>query len=106
MAGERRERVEFFCLGNFSRLFECLVGNLFLRHSDFVIFLIIRSIRGIRGRLIPHQLVSIRIHSWLSTSFRPQKIFENFAPPFPEKELRDGTPRKVKKIIIDFICEQ
>ncbi len=35
---ERRERSESFCLRNFSRLFACLVGNLVLRHSDFVIF--------------------------------------------------------------------
>jgi hypothetical protein len=27
-------------------------------------------------------------------------FFENFAPPFPEKELRDGTPKKVKKLLL------
>jgi hypothetical protein len=35
-----------------------------------------------------------------------EEIFENFAPPFPEKEPRDGTPKKAKKISIDFICEE
>ena len=27
----------------------------------------------------------------------PHRFFENFAPPFPEKELRDGTPKKESK---------
>jgi hypothetical protein len=35
-----------------------------------------------------------------------EEIFENFAPLFPEKEPRDGTPKKAKKISIDFICEE
>ena len=35
-----------------------------------------------------------------------EEIFENFAPPFPEKEPRDGIPKKAKKISIDFICEE
>jgi hypothetical protein len=33
-------------------------------------------------------------------------FFENFAPPFPEKEVRDGKhPKKSQKIMIDFIYE-
>jgi hypothetical protein len=33
-------------------------------------------------------------------------FFENFAPPFPEKDVRDeNIQKKSQKIIIDFICE-
>jgi hypothetical protein len=75
------------------------VGNLVLRHSTFVLrhFLNIRSIGGIGGCLLPYELVSWPQLRHGSSVGGLSIVFENFAPPFPEKELRDGTPKKAKK---------
>jgi hypothetical protein len=75
------------------------VGNLFLRPSTIGLrhFLNLRSTGG-----IPWLSVPLRIGAVGGLSI----FFENFAPPFPEKEPRDGTPKKVKKISIDFVYEQ
>src|SRR5437660_234891 len=40
---------------------------------------------------------SIVVAPNLRCSVISEEIFENFAPPFPEKEPRDGTQKKVKK---------
>jgi hypothetical protein len=54
------------------------------------------------GALAPQQL---RHGSRLGRALnRLQFFFENFAPPFPEKDVRDeNTQERVKKLIIDFI---
>jgi hypothetical protein len=60
----------------------------------------IRAIRGVRGRLLPLQLASVALADWCRTKLQvllvSKGFFENFAPPFPEKELRDGTQKKSK----------
>jgi hypothetical protein len=75
--------------------------------SDFVIyqFVLIRAIRGIRGRLAPYNWCASPHNSGTGAacagSQSPSAIFfENFAPPFPEKEVRDeNTQERVKKLI-------
>jgi hypothetical protein len=60
----------------------------------------IRAIRGIRGRLAPYnwcaspQQTPATGAGWGGLSIAFSFFFENFAPPFPEKEVRDGNIQK------------
>lgn len=84
------------------------MGNLVLRHSTFGLrhFLNIRSIGGIRGCLLPYELVS-----WSATAAREQRrralnFFRELRPTVSGEGAKRWNAKKSQKISIDFICEE
>jgi hypothetical protein len=78
------------------------------RPSSFDIrhFLNIRSIGGIRGCLLPYELVS-----WSATAAREQRrqalnCFRELRPTVSGEGAKRWNAKKVQKISIDLICEQ